>query len=211
MMSTRFEFGDRVRHVRRPEWGIGSVMKVERTAQNGIESQRLSIRFPNVGVKVLNTAQAELERCVAAEREAFTGDENHPPAALYEHVESQNWLAGVAQKKITEAMTSLPPEARDPFASLKRRLEFTLDLYRFDRTGGKLLDWAVAQTGLSDPMTKFNRHELEQLFDRWAHERDLHLVRLLEDARHEQPTVQQALANARPEAQRAVRRLSAVR
>lgn len=48
-------------------------------------------------------------------------------------------------------MTELPPQAGDPFLPLRKRLEFTIGLYRFEPVGGKLLDWAVAQSGLADP------------------------------------------------------------
>ena len=42
-----FEFGDRVRLQRRPEWGIGSVVKVEAAMLNGTRSQSVSVRFAN--------------------------------------------------------------------------------------------------------------------------------------------------------------------
>ena len=45
MMSQRkFEFGDRVRHARRPEWGIGSIVKTQDTVFGGNPGQRLSVR-----------------------------------------------------------------------------------------------------------------------------------------------------------------------
>ena len=73
------------------------------------------------------------------------------------------------------------------------------------------MDWAVAQTGLDDPLSRFTRHELEQHFDRWAYEREQHLSKLLQEARLEPATVNNALKNALPSAQSAVRKLTTPR
>jgi hypothetical protein len=91
------------------------------------------------------------------------------------------------------------------------RLNLTLGLYRFHKSGHSLVDWAVAQSGMADPLTRFTRQELEQLFDRWAYERDVHLSRLLQDARNEQAIVAAAVKTAPKPAQDAVRRFTANR
>ncbi len=62
MSQHDYQPGDRVRHQQRPERGVGSVTKVERCTTNGREAQRLSVRFPNAGLKALNTAHAPLAR-----------------------------------------------------------------------------------------------------------------------------------------------------
>jgi len=211
MSDERFEFGDRVRNAKRPEWGIGSVVKAENVTVNGRASQRLSVRFPGVGVKVLNTAQARLQH-VADQPAGLPGDpdaDDHP-VRVWDKVGRAEWLAPVAQRKIEQAMISLPVEARDPFNGLGHRLEVTLGLYRFDRTGAGLIQWALAQTGLDDPLSRFSRHELEQFFDRWAFERDAHLQRLIEEAGRDQRVVESALAQAPPAAKAAVQRITAV-
>ena len=181
MSDERFAYGDRVRLAGRPEWGVGSVVKAEDLAVNGSITQSLSVRFAGVGVKRLNTAHADL--C----REAHVEPEEH----AVEHVNAvevwgkmaeSDWLAPLAQRKIEEAMISLPSQATDPFRTVRDRIEFALGLYRFARTGRGLIDWAVAQTGLEDPLTRFSRHELEQYHDRWAFERDAHLGRLVQEA-----------------------------
>jgi hypothetical protein len=133
------------------------------------------------------------------------------PLAQWDKVGQSDWLAEVAQRKIEETMISLPAEARDPFASVARRLAFVLDLYRFDRSGRGLIDWAIAQSGLDDPLARFNRHELEQYFDRWAVERDAQLGRLLQEAAFDSRLIEHLLAQAPPDAEKAVRRLMAVR
>ena len=62
MADDCFGFGDRVRNRKRPEWGVGSVVKAENASVNGHAGQRLSVRFPSVGVKTLSTGHADLER-----------------------------------------------------------------------------------------------------------------------------------------------------
>ena len=89
-----------------------------------------------------------------------------------------------------------------------------LDLYRFERSSRALMDWAVAQSGLDDPLSRFSRHELEELFERWVTQRDAHLGRLVQESRRDVTMSQELddlLAAAAPGAQRAVRRITAAR
>jgi hypothetical protein len=219
MMNSRYEFGDRVRHIRRPEWGVGTVTRTEDATVGGTPVQRLSISFPNGGLKKLMASHAELERVGATNgAEAAVGvaegnGELRADAGIepWERMRQSGWLTALADRKIDEVMVMLPEEVRDPFASIQKRVASTLSLYRFDRSGRGIIDWAVAQTGLSDPLSRFSRPELEQHFDRWARERDLHLARLLETARYETGDVRQLLQSAPPAAREAVRRISSGR
>jgi hypothetical protein len=106
-------------------------------------------------------------------------------------------------------MRRLPEATLDPFRSIDGRLEATFALFRFEPTGRGLVDWAVAQTGLDDPLSRFNRHELESFFERWRGERDAHLGRLLAEA--PPGTADRLLGGAPPAARRAVKRVGAVR
>ncbi len=45
-----------------------------------------------------------------------------------------------------------------------------------------LLDTFGNAVSIDDPLSKFNRHELEQFFERWALERDRNMVRLLKES-----------------------------
>lgn len=109
-------------------------------------------------------------------------------------------------------MAALPAEASNPFLSASRRLEFVLSLYRFEPQT-RLIDWAVAQSGLGDPLSRFSRHELEQFFQLWAFERDAALQRLLADQefRGRPEVVQRIAAKAAPAAQAAIRRIQSFR
>ena len=205
----RFQFGDRVRHRKRPEWGIGSVLKVEEATVDGQSTQRLAVRFPNAGVKTLSTGHAELER--VAEIVADPLSNGHGSIEAWDRLKESGWPDKMAARKIEELMTTLPEDARDPFRTVRDRLAYTLQLYRFDRSGRGLVDWAVAQSGLEDPLSRFTRHELEQLFDRWAFERDNHLRRLLDECRRGGGVSDDLLGSAPRAARDAVRRITASR
>lgn len=207
MSDDRLGFGDRVRHPKRPEWGIGSVVRAEDVAVDGEATQRLSVRFPNAGLKTLTAAHAALE--VVEEPTELTGEAAHESVAAWKKVEHSEWLAPVAEKKIEEAMLSIPVEARDPFRSLRERLIFALNLYRFERNGAPLLDWAVAQSGLDDPLSRFTRQELEVLFDRWADTRDEHVGSLLRQA--DSGLLRQLADDAPPTARGLIKRMIATR
>jgi Protein of unknown function (DUF3553) len=209
MSETQYAYGDRVRHVRRPEWGIGTIVKVEDAALNGHRDWRLSIRFPNAGTKTLISSQAELEQVHGNVEPYVNGQERS--VAAWDKLSEGGWLNSVAERKVKEQMISLPPEVKDPFNSLAKRLVLTMALYRFDRSGRGLIDWAVAQSGLDDPLSRFTRHDLEQHFDRWAIERDNHLSRLLQDTRNEPVALNPLLKAAPPAAADAVRRFTATR
>lgn len=209
MSEHKFASGDRVKHVRRPEWGVGTITKIEDAAMNGHHTSRLSIRFPNAGMKTLISDQADLEKVTGNSDPYDSGDSTN--VAAWDKVGEGGWLSGVAEKKIKEQMISLPGDLKDPFNSLAKRLSLTLGLYRFDRSGRGLTDWAVAQSGLDDPLSRFTRHDLEQFFDRWAGERDNHLAKLAHEARLEPAAVQAAMKSAPPAGLNALRRFTGSR
>jgi len=214
MSEQRFSSGDRVRHGSKPEWGIGTVIKAEIAhdlPSNGHAPQRLTVRFPNAGLKTLVTSYAELTHVNGNDLHAT---EHTEIARYWDQMSESDWLGPMAKKKIEQAMMSLPQDVRDPFNSVVKRLSLTLGLYRFNRSGRGLIDWAVAQTGLDDPLSRFTRQELEQRFDRWAFERENHLVKLLQEARapgNDQSAIAATIKAAPPEAHEVVRRLTASR
>jgi hypothetical protein len=199
-----FNFGDRVVHALKPEWGTGVVSSAQNVTENGTACQRLTIRFDRAGLKTLSTAFAELrpadehpsiEAAGAAANSGASGGE-------------VNWLEQLEAGDLTERMIRLPEATRDPFTSLAARIKSTLSLWRFSEQGAPLLDWAAMQTGMKDPLTRFNRHELEQYFKRFATEREGQLKRLLLDAKkHPSPEIDKVKAEAPPSAKDAMRRM----
>ena len=176
---TGFQFGDRVRHPRRPEWGTGSVTAVERQQVNGADAQRVSVRFANGGLKTIITATVELELINAGDENA-TADDRISMREI-DSLTNSGWLAGVAEQKLEERMIELPLDARDPFDSIETRLHRTIDLFRFDRSGRSLMEWAIVQSGLDDPLARFTRQDLELFFDRWESARADHLRSLVRE------------------------------
>jgi len=207
MSDRKFEYGDRVRHATRPEWGIGLVVKTELLSTNGQLAQRLSVRFPNDGLKTISTAHAELE-LVTEDVVASAPDGDESPLGGWDKMTDSEWLGEVAQRKVREVMVGLSERVRDPFRPIEERLRACLDLFRFDRTGRSLVEWAVAQSGLDDPLSRFTRHELELLFDEWASNRQQHLQQLFSQAPKDKQLLDRLLSAAPPAAQASVRRLT---
>lgn len=190
--------GERLRHAGRPEWGIGSVLTAEGTVQDGKHCQRLTIRFDRAGAKTISTAFADLR---PADEITVLRAEPAP--------EDDPLLKAGDKSQVLALLTAVPEAATDPFTSSRKRLNATLDLYRFADGGpGALLDWAAMQTGLKDPLSRFNRHELEEYFRRFLVNLDAHLKKLLRDIRRQEPAlIPELAATARPAAKQAMRRV----
>lgn len=196
-----FEIGDRVLHATKPEWGVGHIARASAETHEGRPVQRLTIRFERAGVKTLSTAHADLRPAPA--------EPTSDPAAPED---------GQAGEPITpERMIALPEPARDPFASPLERLTQTLSLYRFSNQGGSLLDWAAMQSGLADPLTRFSRHDLEDLYDRFNRTLDQHLGALVVEVKKSvgasvrAEDLQRVIAAAPPAARQALQRVRRTR
>lgn len=197
MTIKQWNLGDKVVHASKPEWGVGEVRSCEAINHNGTQAQRVTVRFDRAGVKTLSTVYADL-RAVGAD---FAIPESATPSE-----------EGEGSAELLRRMTELPDAATDPFRSRRARMDATLKLYRFAGTGASLLDWAAAQSGLKDPLSRFNRHELEQFFERFRVGLDNHLKRLAQELRREDPGALAELAVAAPAAaQQALKRLDLAR
>ncbi|MED6307236.1 MAG: hypothetical protein VX563_04455, partial [Planctomycetota bacterium] len=67
-----------------------------------------------------------------------------------------------------------------------------------------LVDWAVAQTGLDDPLARFNRNQLEEFFRQWSRGRDEQLRTLMQEARRNREPVDDLMKQADPTARHAL-------
>lgn len=209
-----YSFGDVVVHSRRPEWGRGTVTKAEIIRHNGESAQRLHIRFASEGLKVINTGVVEVLPAEEAETalskaaaQAGVGADGSGSSGGGS-ARGGGWLADLENERPEDVMTRLPQEASDPFKTVVERLRFTLELFRFSLEPKSLTEWAIAQSGLDDPLTRFTRQEIEQFYQRFTYVRDQHLGALLDEARRGDATgAREVLAKARPEAVAAVQRL----
>lgn len=172
-----YKQGEEIKLNTRPEWGIGTVTKVEHVTREGERDQRVWVKFPNVGMKTILAGAADIDRL------SEESEEEDDTLIAREHAHESGWLGEIAKRRPEEAMTTLPPEATDPFRSVRARFEIVASLFRFRMEAGSLIDWAIAQTGMDDPLSRFNRHELEEFFRRWAWERD-ELARKLSSEAH---------------------------
>lgn len=211
MPITALKQGDKIRHPKRPEWGIGEVTRIEIATHDGRSDQRVWVRFPSVGLKTLLASVAMPELVGSPANDPLSQFHAQPTLLDLESVREGGWLGEIAKRKPEDAMRTLPPRATDPFLSTSKRLENTLSLYRFTGAGRTLIEWAVAQSGLDDPLSRFSRHELEEYHKRWRFDLDAHLGRLLGEMRREQPIVQSLLERAPAAAVAAVKRVQQYR
>ncbi len=191
MPTKRWTRGDRVMHPNRPEWGAGEVLSAQAATIEGKVCQRLSVRFERGGLKTLSTAVAELAEATQPSAVATL-----PATDPFEGLDDD-------APSYKELLRTLPEPATDPFRSVLARFNETCRLYRFTDAPASVFDWAAAQTGLTDPLTQFSRHELEEAFRRFQRLRDDHFFDLLRTLRKESPAdLSSALAAAPQEAQR---------
>jgi len=205
-----FQRGDEVIHQRRPEWGEGLIEQVANVTYAGHPAQRLVVRFAHHGRVTLNSAVAPLAS-KEAEKTMSMISRKHNAASSTDV--SPGWLDRLDQSRAEDVFTRLPDEMVDPFASEARRLTATLESFRFgeDPTQNPrgLIDWAVAQTGLEDPLTQYTRHELEEAFKRFVVKRDEHLQQLVGQLKRidGQKIIQQLMSSTRyPGARAALKR-----
>jgi hypothetical protein len=158
-------------------------------------AQRMVIDFANQGRVTVNTAYASIvpegtDLASVAPRKTSPASGAAPTSGggaafgggggwLAELERSQNTANSPAAAGNGDSLTMLPDKCSDPFMPLGRRLMHTLDLYRFSSEPRSLIDWAVAQTHLQDPLSRHTRHELEHGFAIFSQMRDSHLKELI--------------------------------
>ncbi len=211
MTQISFVKGDKVVHTKRPEWGPGVVDDASPIDHEGQRAQRLIVKFANRGTVTLNTAIAELVQKDSTQIMS-TSSPSSPSSARKTETTPGGWLGSLTKTDPAKTLYSLPDAMVDPFIGTAKRLETTLDSFRFSadpRQPRLLLDWAIMQTGMADPLTKFTRQELEQAFPRFARDRDNHLLDLVKQLKREGrlDAIQQAMKTAKhPGAGEALRR-----
>lgn len=198
--GAKFTVGDRVIHSTKPEWGGGVVVSVAAATHEGTPCQRLEIKFERAGRKAVSTAFAPIEHAQElAEVLKPRDDEHHDPLPIN----------SAGHRELLTIMAGIPERARDPFATPAQRLEATLALYRFEGAGASLIDWAAAQSGLGDPLSRFNRHELEEYYRIFEKNLHAHLSKVVREANNvPAPELVRIAKSAPPAAQRALQRLN---
>lgn len=206
-IMTVIEFGDKVTHPKFPEWGSGAVIKVENAPVNGDVTVRVTVRFTHAGLKKFVGDSIPL--VVMMDGHSMPGDRvgKRPAIAAVEDLERSGMNQAVVQK-LEEIMFAIPHACMDPFNTLEHRMRRTLQLYKYDLSGKGLMEWAMAQTGMDDPLTRFNRTELEDYFKQYSFLLKQHLSKLLYELKGDKDTLKQLLSEAPESARRAVSKLS---
>ncbi len=212
--------GDRVVHAAKPEWGLGEVLQTQATLQEGVACQQLVVRFDRAGIKTISTAFADLRPANPAFVESTPAVATLPvpesrargPMPSEPAPEEPDGEPPLGGANPIEVMTRLPESVTDPFVPLRKRVHAAVTLYRFGETASGLLDWAAMQTGLKDPLSRFNRHQLEEYFGRFRVALDQHLRKLLRDLRKQDPGyLPEVQGTASPAGKQALRRADMVR
>ena len=203
-----FRVGDVVIHPRRPEWGEGKVQKASTVTHDGKTAQRVVVVFQNHGRVTINTAVAPLLPKGASTPMSTSGTTRSSNSSSTAQGHSGGWLGSLGAKPNHAAeLWRLPDSMSDPFVPPGRRLAATLDSFRYSTDARTLIDWAVAQTGLADPLSKYTRHELESAFSRFARDRNLHMLELVRTLKrqHQHHVLHEvAHATANPAARKAL-------
>ena len=197
--TPEFRPGDEVIHPRRPEWGDGVVDQVTKVQHQGRAAQRLVVRFAHHQRVTINTAVAPL-----IPKESYNAMRSSNNVTSGTSTLEGGWLGALEQDADEHELWRLPESMTDPFSSLTRRLQATLDSFRFSTEPRSLTAWAVAQTGLEDPLTKYTRQVLEQAFPRFARDRNNHLHELVRQIKrqNEHALLHDTLQNIRTEVAR---------
>lgn len=190
-----FSIGDLVTHPGCPEWGTGKVKGIETIIHQGRSAQRLKVDFAQVGLKVINTGVAPIVKKSAKEAAApppamkiapSLAAAPTPTKVVAEALPTRGWLDAMeAEKGGGRNLWDLPVELTDVMVSTETRLERTCEAYRFTPEPGPLYQWAVAQTGLDDPLSRYTRVEIEKAFFQYSRLRDDHLFDLARQLRRD--------------------------
>ena len=178
-----------MRNAARPEWGDGRVLRVQEVRHGDVLSHRVSVQFATVGHKTLLTPPARLA-WPTPERERETG-----------------WLDQLGGRTADDVLRALPEQVTDVLGTLRERLAAVLPMYAYAGEGADLVMWARRQTGVADPLSHWNRDELEQAFAGFGDERDAHLRGLAAQLRMKEgpAAVHEFLAAVPPELRPAIR------
>ncbi len=193
MDTVRFELGETVIHPNCPEWGSGKVKEAQSITHEGRPVQRIRVDFSNAGSKWLNTAMAPLQKKT---READAPKMKIAPSmatsqvsakAQAEALPDKGWLDALEanRNRGTPELWELPAALTDIMRSPEDRLAQTAEAYRFSHEPGPLFQWAVTQTGLDDPLSRYTRVELEKTYFQYSKLRDDHLFDLCRQLKRE--------------------------
>lgn len=174
--SVEFKPGDRVRHADCPDWGPGVVESAKPLIHHGKTTWQLVVRFEQKGRVAVQTQYARIMH-ESSKQPIFAPP---PKSSQGVTIGTGGFAAALGAGLVdASALIRLPENLNDIFLPYPKRLALALELYRYSVEPRSLFEWAAAQSGLADPLSRFSRHELESAFAAWAKKRDAHLRELV--------------------------------
>ena len=174
--------GRRVAVPDRPEWGLGTVVRVQSTVADGHPAHRVSIQF-TTGHRVLLVPPARLIE-----------PQPEPERAV-------GWLDTLAGRTVDDRLANLPASVTEFLGTPAQRIVVLAALYEHTEEPASLIHWARRQAHVADPLSHWSRDELLVAFRTFCTERDSTLrvaAALLKQA--EGPEVLEAALASYPEA-----------
>ncbi|MBU0618279.1 MAG: DUF3553 domain-containing protein [Planctomycetes bacterium] len=148
--------GSKVRNAARPEWGSGTILRIEQIRGGAQLTHRISIQFAT-GHRTLLVPPARLT------------------AAGPEPERAAGWLDGIGKTTLDDRLRKLPDQVTQVLGSPRERLTAVVPLYAVTTDPPSLLRWAISQSGVRDPLTHWTRDELLAALRDFCNERDAHL------------------------------------
>jgi hypothetical protein len=175
--------GRRVCNPARPEWGVGTVLRVQTMTVDGQPVHRVSVQF------------ATGHRTVVVPPGRLVEPQGEPTRAA-------GWLDQAGRRTLDDRLTNLPESVREFLGTCTQRIVVLSRLYTLGDDGTALLKWARSQAGVADPLSHWTRDEIRAAFDEFCRRRDALLRELAATLRQTQgpAAVRDALAEVPDEA-----------
>ncbi|MBK9118676.1 MAG: DUF3553 domain-containing protein [Phycisphaerales bacterium] len=146
--------GTRVVNPVRPEWGAGTVLRVQAVDLGGQPAHRVSVQFAT-GHRTMMVPPGRLMLPTA------------------EPTRAAGWLDQLGKSTLDHQLRALPERVREFLGTSAQRLVVLAPLYECDGSATALLRWARSQTGVADPLTIWSRDELREAFAAFQRQRDV--------------------------------------
>jgi hypothetical protein len=145
--------GRRVCNPLRPEWGDGTVLRVQAMSVDGRPAHRVSVQFATGHRALLIPPGRLAEPQPGLQREA-------------------GWLDRAAKQTVDDRLAALPESVREFLGTSAQRIVVLSRLYELDDDPAALLRWARSQTGAADPLSLWTRDEIRASFQEFCRRRD---------------------------------------
>ena len=165
----------------RPEWGVGTVLRVQSTNIHSQPQHRVSIQFTS-GHRLLHVPPARL---------ALPGTQPQ---------RESGWLDAAGGEDLDGRLRGLPAFAREFLGTPRQRVIMLAPLFACGAEATELVTWARAQTQVADPLSLWSRDELRSAFEEFCRRRDRFFRAAAADLRRSlgDEAVERALATIEP-------------